>query len=62
MTIGGRVAQVSLLRPGAVAYVGLKRYQQMRRLHFVTFSCYRRQAHLEAAMAKDLFEGANEAT
>jgi putative transposase len=40
--------------------VGLKRYQQMGHLHFVTFSCYRRQAHLEAAVAKDLFEDALE--
>jgi len=40
--------------------VGLKRYQQMGHLHFVTFSCYRRQAHLEAAVAKDLFEAALE--
>ena len=40
--------------------VGLKRYQQMGHLHFVTFSCYRRQTHLEAATAKDLFEDALE--
>jgi putative transposase len=40
--------------------VGLKRYQQMGCLHFVTFSCYRQEAHLEAAMAKDLFEDALE--
>jgi hypothetical protein len=35
--------------------VGLKRYQQMAHFHFVTFSCYRRQANLETAMARDLF-------
>jgi putative transposase len=40
--------------------VGLKRYQQMGHLHFVTFGCYRRQAYLEAAVAKDLFEDALE--
>jgi putative transposase len=40
--------------------VGLKRYQQMKHLHFVTFSCYRRRAHLEAAGAKELFEDALE--
>ena len=36
--------------------VGLKRYQQMGHLHFVTFCCYRRQAYLETAKARDLFE------
>jgi len=61
MTIGGRVAQVSLLRPGAVAYVGLKRYQQMRRLHFVTFSCYRGKRTWKRLWRKT-FRGANEAT
>src|ERR1700677_945900 len=40
--------------------VGLKRYQQMGHLHFVTFCCYRRQARLEAAMGKALFEDALE--
>lgn len=39
---------------------GLKRYQKMRHLHFVTFCCYRRQAHLQAAEAKELFEDALE--
>jgi putative transposase len=40
--------------------VGLKRYQKMGHLHFVTFGCYRGQAHLERAMARDLFEDALE--
>jgi len=40
--------------------VGLKRYQKMGHLHFVTFCCYRRQPHLESAIARDLFEDALE--
>jgi putative transposase len=39
---------------------GLKRYQQARELHFVTFSCYRRQPLLVSARAKRLFEVALE--
>jgi len=39
---------------------GLKRYQQARELHFVTFSCYRRQPLLSSAHAKRLFEVALE--
>ena len=39
---------------------GLKRYQQARDLHFVTFSCYRRQPLLRSAAAKRLFEAALE--
>jgi putative transposase len=39
---------------------GLKRYQQARDLHFVTFSCYRRQPLLASAQAKRLFEVALE--
>ena len=39
---------------------GLKRYQKMGHLHFVTFCCYRRQSHLEGAIARDLFEDALE--
>ena len=35
---------------------GLKRYQQSRDLHFVTFSCYRRQPLLAPASAKRVFE------
>jgi putative transposase len=35
---------------------GLKRYQQARDLHFVTFSCYRREPLLASAPARDLFE------
>src|SRR5690348_17450402 len=34
----------------------LVRYQQTGDLHFVTFSCYRRQPHLGTATARDLFE------
>jgi putative transposase len=41
---------------------GLKRHQQARGLHFVTFSCYRRQALLRSARAKRMFELALEQT
>ena len=34
----------------------LVRYQQSGDLHFITFSCYRRQPHLGVASARDLFE------
>jgi putative transposase len=40
--------------------LGLKRYQDKGQLHFVTFCCYRREAHLEMTMARDLFEDALE--
>jgi putative transposase len=39
---------------------GLKRFQQTRQLHFVTFSCYRRQPLLATPQARDLFEAALE--
>ena len=35
---------------------GLKRYQQTRDLHFITFSCYRRQPLLATSKAKRVFE------
>ena len=35
---------------------GLKRYQQTRDLHFVTFSCYRREPLLRSPRAKHIFE------
>jgi putative transposase len=34
----------------------LKRYHHSGRLHYVTFSCYRRQPFLGSAAARDLFE------
>jgi putative transposase len=34
----------------------LKRYQEARCLHFVTFSCYARAPRLASAQARDLFE------
>jgi putative transposase len=40
--------------------VGLKRYQQMGHLHFVTFCCYRRREYLETPETRDLFEDALE--
>ena len=39
---------------------GLKRYQQANDLHFITFSCYRRQPLLATAQAKQMFERALE--
>lgn len=39
----------------------LTRYQRTGNLHFVTFSCYRRQPHLGHASARDLFERSLEA-
>ncbi len=39
---------------------GLKRHQQARDLHFITFSCYRRQPLLSSAHAKRLFDQALE--
>jgi putative transposase len=41
---------------------GLKRHQQARELHFITFSCYRRQPLLTSTRAKHLFETALEQT
>jgi len=35
---------------------GLKRYQQTQHLHFVTFSCYRREPLLASFRAKHVFE------
>lgn len=39
---------------------GLKRFQQTRQLHFLTFSCYQRRSLLGTAMARDVFENALE--
>src|SRR5208283_3806440 len=39
---------------------GLRRYQQSRCLHFLTFSCYRRPPFLASPRARDLFERALE--
>ena len=35
---------------------GLKRFQEARCLHFVTFSCYQRMPRLGSARARDIFE------
>jgi putative transposase len=35
---------------------GLRRYQQSRGLHFLTFSCYRRQPFQASSRSRDLFE------
>ncbi len=37
---------------------GLKRYQRAQQLHFITFSCYRRQRYLDRVGAKRCFENA----
>ena len=34
----------------------LKRYQQTRHLHYITFTCYHRAPHLKTPAARDLFE------
>jgi putative transposase len=39
---------------------GLKRYQQSRQSHFVTFCCYRRRQLFASAESKDIFESALE--
>jgi putative transposase len=41
---------------------GLRRFQQGRQLHFITFSCYRRQAKLALAGACNVFENSLEQT
>jgi putative transposase len=38
----------------------LHRYQQLRQLHFVTFSCYGRQSYLGDAASRDMFESSLE--
>ena len=39
---------------------GLKRFQQTRNSHFITFSCYKRKPKFEIAQARDTFESALE--
>jgi putative transposase len=41
---------------------GLHRYQQAKDLHFITFSCYRRQPRLATREARGVFESALEQT
>ncbi len=41
---------------------GLVRFQQSHHLHFITFSCYRRQPFLETRRAKRVFEHSLEQT
>ncbi len=41
---------------------GLKRFQQTRQLHFITFSCYRRRPFLDSPARRELFERALEDT
>src|SRR5512142_2192860 len=41
---------------------GLKRFQQSKQLHFLTFSCYRRKPKLGEARGRAIFEAALERT
>ena len=41
---------------------GLRRYQSARDLHYITFSCYRRQPNLASAQARSAFERSLEQT
>src|SRR5271166_3016470 len=41
---------------------GLVRFQQSGNLHFITFSCYRRQPFLDTARARQVFERSLEQT
>ena len=41
---------------------GLIRFQQSHHLHFVTFSCYRRQPYLQSEESKRIFEHSLEET
>ena len=41
---------------------GLVRFQQSKCLHFITFTCYRRQAFLDSTHAKNVFERSLEQT
>ena len=51
---GGDVPPVSSMLP--LMPWRLKRYQQARCLHFITFSCYRREPLLGRASARETFE------
>ena len=42
--------------------MGLRRYQQTEDLHYITFSCYRRQPKLATARARSAFEHSLEQT
>jgi putative transposase len=37
--------------------IGLRRYQQARQLHYLSFTCYHRAPHLASAASRDLFVG-----
>jgi putative transposase len=41
---------------------GLKRYQQSRELHFLTFSCYARRPNFDTPQPRDTFEASLERT
>jgi hypothetical protein len=43
-------------RYGFHVRTGLKRFQETRDLHFVTFTCYHWKPYLSAAATRDLFE------
>ena len=46
----------SVQRYAALVPWGLKRYQQTRQLHYITFSCYRRAPLLGTPEARNTFE------
>jgi hypothetical protein len=61
--LSGREAKVStvidrgvLLRETIEMPASVHRYQQTGHLHFIPFSCYRRQPNLATSAARDRFE------
>src|SRR5208337_1796754 len=63
---GHRVGQESGFACSTAQYTlsamtrGLHRFQQTSGMHFLTFSCHRRQPHLGTGGARDIFESALE--
>jgi putative transposase len=64
--VGRKVAGItdiwSLFAESGTMPSGLHRYQQSGDLHFITFSCYRRQQKLKTALARSAFERSLEQT
>ncbi len=56
------MAVYDFLSPGPHMPTGLRRFQQTRQMHFVTFSCYRRQPKLGTPHARNIFEQSLEGT
>ena len=59
--VSQRCGKVRLFNYDVPMPKSLVRYQQTGDLHFITFSCYRRQPHLETPSARSLFEQSLEA-